>query len=1258
MALAAPSFAAGGISSTQPNYPQLRAEFATPDHARWGEVPIWWWNGEPIRKDRLTWQLEALASQGVKAVCPIQLSENCSPRFFSPEWWELFQHVHKECKRLGMSLWLYDQVGYGDYGWFDKALEKVKGGTPTFRLALRQAEGSDGKPVDLEIPEGQLLDLRAYPVIEGVAQDDKSVSLKDKTSSRTLKWRPPSGKWQVTAVVAIPEANFYLNPLAADAFIDLFYGEVERRLGREAMGKSFVGFFQDEHPFLSRDNDDLEKTIRGYGIADNASKIKRNELKGYAYSEDFGRRFGERFGYPLARAVPALFFDVGPRTPKYRTDFYDLYLECCEEAYWKKVFDWTQKRGLLTAYDNLGREVFLKAPLAYIDYFRTQRAFSAPGSDDFVRWDEGNPRQYYRNYYDSRIASSIGHLYQRPRVWLEAFHSTGWGRTPGETLAWLSTGLAYGANIYNEHGLYYTTRGSTWAWAAPDPHFRQPYWVHYRQISDWVTRLSCAMSRGVHQADVAVHYPIVGFLAGDRPKPKPAFARPDVPADMLFKRGRFFDLFMRASQTLYDAGMDNDIADDDSIRAGQIRDGRLFMGDAGYQALVFPPEAIMRRAILEKALAFAEAGGKVLFLGTLPEASTEGGWQDPELNSLLRRLLGDFPNALPSSKLVEKKFPSGGYCAVLPADRWESALTETLSVQMDRDFTFSGGRVFYTHRRIADADVYLVQNKEVKPITLKASFRGDGVPEVWDPTTGRVLPVDRFARRQKRTELEQQLESDTAILFVLRAGAEQWGENKDRLQAASAQRTLPSQWKFSVIPTRDNRWGDFYWPPSDEKIGPEIRSFRYREETGEAGEKLGWHQASFADADWPVVRAGTGPYWLCAGPLPKAAGPGVGMLKRQAEIKEGAAMELNGRPFKWQPVSFSKKFSSGDAHGGGDPYKPKKGLFGNGTIDPYFIKFPEGRKLLFTRIRSPQDQQLGLRVELDSSTWRLWVNGEEQFMSGSVGNLPLRQGENTVLLDIPDGRLGRIFAEKTLPKSKGKTPSKTRLVRGVIPQATPYLECFNQVPDLIYDVKPQSAVATVSWCRFHAPPGLSRLTLPTRAAAKVWVNGKPAEVRGQVAEVASPPEEVSNVAIRLELPGGDYGGAVFSMPLRVEVSGTGSIGLGRWENFGLATYSGVGVYRQDLSLTAEEVGRRTELDLGQVNVSAEVLLNGRSAGIRVAAPFRFDLTGLLRLGENALEVRVANTLAPHYTITFWPNSPTNTSSGLAGPVVLRQWGKP
>jgi len=43
------------------------------------------------------------------------------PESFSKEWWEMISFVHSECKRLGMRLWLYDQLGYGQYGWFEKA---------------------------------------------------------------------------------------------------------------------------------------------------------------------------------------------------------------------------------------------------------------------------------------------------------------------------------------------------------------------------------------------------------------------------------------------------------------------------------------------------------------------------------------------------------------------------------------------------------------------------------------------------------------------------------------------------------------------------------------------------------------------------------------------------------------------------------------------------------------------------------------------------------------------------------------------------------------------------------------------------------------------------------------------------------------------------------------------------------------------------------------------------------------------------------
>ena len=46
--------------------------------------------------------------------------------------------------------------------------------------------------------------------------------------------------------------------------------------------------------------------------------------------------------------------------------------------------------------------------------------------------------------------------------------------------------------------------------------------------------------------------------------------------------------------------------------------------------------------------------------------------------------------------------------------------------------------------------------------------------------------------------------------------------------------------------------------------------------------------------------------------------------------------------------------------------------------------------------------------------------------------------------------------------------------------------------------------------------------------------------------------------------------------------------------------------------------------------TAEVFVNGQSAGLRMAAPWKFDLTGLLKPGKNRLEIRVYNTAATHY----------------------------
>ncbi len=77
---------------------------------------------------------------------------------------------------------------------------------------------------------------------------------------------------------------------------------------------------------------------------------------------------------------------------------------------------------------------------------------------------------------------------------------------------------------------------------------------------------------------------------------------------------------------------------------------------------------------------------------------------------------------------------------------------------------------------------------------------------------------------------------------------------------------------------------------------------------------------------------------------------------------------------------------------------------------------------------------------------------------------------------------------------------------------------------------------------------------------------------------------------------------------------------------GIRYYSGAATYRKAFNIPPEMLGpgRRVYLDLGRVAVMAKVKLNGRELGILWKAPFRLDVTDVLRAAENALEVKVVN----------------------------------
>jgi hypothetical protein len=197
---------------------------------------------------------------------------------------------------------------------------------------------------------------------------------------------------------------------------------------------------------------------------------------------------------------------------------------------------------------------------------------------------------------------------------------------------------------------------------------------------------------------------------------------------------------------------------------------------------------------------------------------------------------------------------------------------------------------------------------------------------------------------------------------------------------------------------------------------------------------------------------------------------------------------------------------------------------------------------------------------------------------------------------------------------------------------------------------------------FESAPGLQSFTFAAYGKVTVMVDGfqiEPSTLEKQAdkltdyrVNINKAKQTTSQVVIKIEyLPG--YRGAGAIPQYLKQNCGKGSITLGDWSEIdGLRAYSGGAWYRKTISINDADIKNKLEIDLGNLVSSAELFVNGRSAGIRLSPPYTFDITEFAVKGENKIEVLVYNTAANNYT-----SIPTryrgNIRSGLSGPVVLK-----
>lgn len=1152
----------------------------------YGEVPFYWWLGDTLTREHLTWHLDLLAK---KKISSLQINYAHSdkggpfwgltipskPDIFTDDWWNLFNWFKEEAVKRNMTVSLSDYtLGVGQGSYVDKALTSYP------ELVSRELKFECKKfKGHVTMPVGEnVVSIVAY-------HKEMTLDLTHKVRDAHLSTILPEGEWDIYLCTwHKKEISFdAMNPLAGKAYNDNFFQQFENR-SSDKSSKGLNFFFSDELNF--------------------------NQGK-YPWNDIFSSEFKQRKGYEIEPYLPALIRNIGPMTAKVRLDYNDVYVSLSEEYFFKPVYEWHQKRGMIIGCDHGGRGRDVRE---FGDYFRTQRWNQAPGSDQ--------PR-LGKDIIKSKVASSIAHLYERPRVWLEGFYSSGWGTNTEQLLDAIYANFLMGYNLLSLHGLYYSTPGGWWEWAPPCNHFRMPYWEQMGALLEMTERLSYLFSQGYHVADVAILYPVEPVVAGygDR-APSAAFD---------------------AARTFYANGIDFDFMDYESLARAKVDNATLRLSGENYRMIIVPEMKAIRYSSLEKLVEFKRAGGIVVIMGDTPQVTDKY----PDGDIRLCRLVDALMETNDNSNFFHVEGKSDELVEI-----FDSCLVRDFKLLTPLPFS---SQPYIMHRTIGERELYAVYGV---PAGSDCFFRSKGAIELWNPWEATRTPIAVKSVTADGMVVNMPLAKNELSIFMIDKSGQPLLDEIRHPKQQKKIASLDGEWEFELRPVLDNRYGDFLWPATNEFMSAYVYDARYS--AIPIGYENDWVQSSYDDSLWEKQTFSYGKRFYII--------DGVDLIKEEELQKNIPSLHfidknqfgLYGNIKVWMPYEFSWRWGVRNDYG----HQGYHGL--KLEINDDFIRLgnlqgslpelkriakPKNNYYLFTRITAPHKGEYKVDMgKLKPS--RLYVNGYSQglqenkiFLDKGVNTLMIHYNTHGTTYFVVRNQTGTVilsdYYQKEAPLKTSFRGDTSILPFDLYANEGRFFNCF----------------------RFKSAPALNKLKFASYGNARVWVDGVECRVSSlgnQVdglinyeAVVNKPSARESIVAISVENVPGMNGGAAIDGGIRQECGNRGLLNIGDWGKMeGLRAYSGSAWYRKTISLSISEE-KRIILDLGRVVSTAEVYVNGEKVALKMHSPWRFDISRYVKSGDNRVEVLVHNTAGNHY-LSIPTQYRGSTEAGIIGEVSILQ----
>jgi hypothetical protein len=417
------------------------------------------------------------------------------------------------------------------------------------------------------------------------------------------------------------------------------------------------------------------------------------EVYGTDWTDDFLAEFQRRRGYDLKPHLPAVYSGQGPDAAALRRDWALTQTELVNERYLTPVNDWAT---------------------AHRTQFRSQ-TYGEPAvslsSNRLVALPEGEGPQF-RSFSFTRLATSAGHLYNRPVVSAETWtwlNSPAFSATPLDMKVEADRMLLQGVNQFVGHGWPYTPPGAQepgyafYAAAVFNDH--QPWWNVMPDVNAYLQRTSYLLRQGQPANQVAVLLPNDDVYSVLTP------GKVSLSAEM------HKHVTPLLTEQILDAGHNIDYVDAESILALGVK----------HPVLVMPHVKRLAPEVLAKLQAYVRGGGKIIAVGSTP--SLAPGYADA---ARIGAQVAAASRAL---------FASGAQVQVVPDD---AALGAALKKALPGDLQLASSQsdVGFIRRKLADGDIYFIANTSNREVRTTATLRATRRSAAWwNPQDGKATPA-------------------------------------------------------------------------------------------------------------------------------------------------------------------------------------------------------------------------------------------------------------------------------------------------------------------------------------------------------------------------------------------------------------------------------------------------------------------------------------------------------------------------------------